>query len=297
VLSRIGAYATPHCRGILFHSQNALLRAKGLFEKLELDRSAEVSAFLAKARAVYPSLEPQSAKFMARTGKTPTILFMAGDFAEKGGDIALRVFDKLLERHTRANLVYVGPIPAEAKAAHQQTLSRIRYTDVVPRQEALALLASSDVLLVPTRYESFGFVFLEAMAHGCAPMTYWGEGFNVTRELIDADRTGVLLERPAEPLSAEAEASRFCEKLLELLENRARLKAMQQAALAEVAEGRFCLAKRNRLVRELLRAPPEPSTVEARYRSHRHICFEASTFEQMIDAYRRAHQIPRTLRI
>jgi glycosyltransferase involved in cell wall biosynthesis len=59
-----------------------------------------------------------------------------------------------------------------------------------PHTQVLDLMRASHVLLNPARFESYGFVFIEAMAAGAVPV---GPGWEVQRELLDDGAAGVLI--------------------------------------------------------------------------------------------------------
>jgi len=67
---------------------------------------------------------------------------------------------------------------------------RVRFTGFVPDSELAALLASADVLVVPSVYEPFGIVALEGMAAGVPVVASQVGGLT---EVVEHDRTGVLV--------------------------------------------------------------------------------------------------------
>ncbi len=93
-----------------------------------------------------------------------------------GSLIQLKQFDRwvamvaaLKERHPlRACLIGDGPQAAalQSKAAALGVEDCIEFTGQLPRDEVLQYMAKSKVLLHPSEYESFGFVFAEALQSG-----------------------------------------------------------------------------------------------------------------------------------
>ena len=59
-----------------------------------------------------------------------------------------------------------------------------------PHRQVLDLMRASHVLLNPAHFESYGFVFIEAIAAGAVPV---GPGWEVQRELLDDGAAGVLI--------------------------------------------------------------------------------------------------------
>lgn len=95
-----------------------------------------------------------------RTGP-PTVLFVGNDFERKGGPRLLEAFARLRRRVPEARLRVVGtPSRAPAQDGVEQ-LGRVE-----GRAAMSALYAEADVFCLPSRYDPFPGVLLEAMAHG-----------------------------------------------------------------------------------------------------------------------------------
>jgi glycosyltransferase involved in cell wall biosynthesis len=114
--------------------------------------------------------------------------------------------------------------PAYARAIHRQIeqlgLSEgVTLTGALPSVEVAAHLAASDVLAVPSAYEGFGIVYLEAMGHGLPALACTT---GAAHEIITDGETGFLV--PPGDAGGLADAIRL------LAADRARLVAMGQAA-------------------------------------------------------------------
>lgn len=99
------------------------------------------------------------------------------DLLGVGSFTSLKSFEEWMEaaaliKQKRGQLkaVLVGYGPQEeqlkSKAGAMGLQGEVHFTGLIPRKEIFQLMARSRVLLHPSRYESFGAVFLEAMAHG-----------------------------------------------------------------------------------------------------------------------------------
>ncbi len=66
----------------------------------------------------------------------------------------------------------VGPLEASLRAQHPQ----VRWLGILPREELARLYAAADVMVMPSRHETFGLVMLEAMACGTPVAAYPVEG-------------------------------------------------------------------------------------------------------------------------
>ena len=66
---------------------------------------------------------------------------------------------------------------------------RIRFLDRLSREETVARMKDADVFIMLSRPESYGLVYLEAMANGCITVASRGEGFD---GIIESGKNGFL---------------------------------------------------------------------------------------------------------
>lgn len=109
----------------------------------------------------------------AFAGEEERLLFHIGRIVpEKGAGILLETLPRLLMRHN-VKLVIAGSGPyrheLERRAAQLGVRDRVHFTGYITDEVARALYRYSDVTVVPSTYEPFGIVALEAMAEG-APL-------------------------------------------------------------------------------------------------------------------------------
>jgi glycosyltransferase involved in cell wall biosynthesis len=123
-----------------------------------------------------------------------------------------------------------GPSLAELKERLRTTAGRVVFTGAIQQAEVPALLAQHDVLLMPSRYEGFGLVLIEAMAAGCVPVASRIQG--VTDAVVEHGRTGFLF-----PVGAVGTAAALVRRLCD---QRATVTAMALSA-REDAKKRFAL--------------------------------------------------------
>jgi glycosyltransferase involved in cell wall biosynthesis len=120
-----------------------------------------------------------------------------------------------------------GPDRAACEARAQASGLRSRVRFLGAQADVENLLATADLFLLPSRYESFGLAALEAMACGAVPLATAAGGLP---EVIEHGVTGLLV--PEEDL--DSMGSLACD----LLDDRPRLEAMGRAA-REAAVTRF----------------------------------------------------------
>ena len=99
-------------------------------------------------------------------GEGPLIGFFGRLIPQKGVDVLLRAFAALGEAHPTPRLVIVGDggerAALEALAAHLGLAERVTFAGW--QAEASRLMPAADVIVMPSRWEGFGLVALEAMA-------------------------------------------------------------------------------------------------------------------------------------
>ncbi|HEY3728967.1 MAG TPA: glycosyltransferase family 4 protein [Solirubrobacteraceae bacterium] len=114
----------------------------------------------------------------------PTIMFVGRDFERKGGDCLLHAFALVRAELPAATLHLVGvrrQFEQPGVTSHGMIRSRERMTELYRRTRAFCM---------PSRYEPYGFVFAEAMAHGVPCI---GTTVQSIPEILDHGRAGMLV--------------------------------------------------------------------------------------------------------
>jgi glycosyltransferase involved in cell wall biosynthesis len=187
----------PSCRAVMFHTDEAL---QGAREQISANGLDDVGRdFLAKSRVVYPAKAPVAKERVAAkwealaAGRTPlTILFCGRDFDVKNGELALEVFERLLERHPGVRIVFISRVPDDRRRTLAPVLERLEFHDELPRAEVLARLEDAHVLFHPSSVESLGIIYLEAFAAGLAVVGAYGEGLRHVPEILHPDGARVV---------------------------------------------------------------------------------------------------------
>lgn len=114
-------------------------------------------------------------------------LFVGYTFDLKGGPDVLKAFSLARSHFPGLELVIVGP-------NHSEIMDQegVRYVGAVTdRDTLLEYYRSADLFLLPSRCDSFGFVFLEAMTQGLVCV---GSNMNAMPEIIADGETGYIVE-------------------------------------------------------------------------------------------------------
>lgn len=189
-------------------------------------RSSQVNGIpMEKVRILHNCLDPN---FQGRAAAIPpdnaplsllTVARMSLQEQYKGHDVVIKALPELLKRFP--DLVYnvVGegdgrPL-LEALCKEQGVERAVRFHGAVSEEQLIAAYQQASVFVMPSRFEGFGFVFLEAMTYG-KPVVCGNADASV--EVVSDGETGFTVD----PTSVEAVANATTQ-LLEDPELRARM--------------------------------------------------------------------------
>jgi glycogen synthase len=168
-------------------------------------------------------------KTAAKENGVVNVLFTGRFEHRKGIDVLLNVIPSLCLKFPKARFTLVGedrPRPDgttltgvfRSRHAKSPFRNRVIFTGQVSDRELETYLAQCDIFVAPSRYESFGLVFLEAMMFSKPVVGCRAGGM---KEVIEDGVTGLLAE-PGDAASLQA-------TLATLLANPARREAMGKA--------------------------------------------------------------------
>jgi glycosyltransferase involved in cell wall biosynthesis len=151
----------------------------------------------------------------------PRVLFIGREFERKGGRVLLEAWRAVHARHPEAELLIVGPRQDPAPGAGLG----VRYLGRLSRVQLAERYLSASVFVLPSLFEPWGFVFIEAMGYGLPCV---GADCCAMPEIIDAGVTGLL--------AAPGDAPELAEAILALLDDPARARTMGRAGHAKALE-------------------------------------------------------------
>lgn len=150
---------------------------------------------------------PVQAKLLTR--RAPRRLLYAGDLIPlKNVDVLLEALPKLEEFGLELHIIGDGPLLGELQAsARARQLQNVKFLGRVSRDAVMENMVESDIFVMVSSPESFGMVYIEAMAAGCYVIASRGEGID---GVVTDGRNGALVA----PRNADALAEKIREYLL-----------------------------------------------------------------------------------
>jgi glycosyltransferase involved in cell wall biosynthesis len=148
----------------------------------------------------------EAALQLPKHSKVPTVLFVAKEFARKGGGTVAAAFAILRKRLPEARLVFAG---SESLPGELRSLGNVEHLGLLDKANPdqlrvlLAAYRDADVLVLPSRHDPFPTVIREAMFFGvpCIASDIWA-----MPEMIEDGKTGFLVPvDDAEALSSKLE--------------------------------------------------------------------------------------------
>jgi UDP-glucose:(heptosyl)LPS alpha-1,3-glucosyltransferase len=160
-----------------------------------------------RIRVVYNGVDPDrftpanAARFRAATRRTLALrdedvaaLFVGSNFSRKGLQLLLEATARLGAAGDRLRVVVVGGRPSarwDRRVAALGLAEHVRFVGSVTEPERY--YAAADVFVLPTHFDPFANVTLEAMAAGLPVITTRQNGVS---EILESGRNGFVLEDP-----------------------------------------------------------------------------------------------------
>jgi len=154
------------------------------------------------------------------SGEAPMVLFIGNDFVRKGGPTLVRAFRDVRRQMPDARLVLVGTRPDLPAEPGVEVLGRID-----DRARVLDLYHQASVFCLPSVFEPYGLVLLEAMAHGVPSISTPSVGAS---EIVTDGESGLLVPT--------GDSGRLAQVLLELLSDPERAARLGSAGRERVLQ-------------------------------------------------------------
>lgn len=140
-----------------------------------------------KVKAVGGGINLDVTKINPEPKKNNKILFVGRDFIRKGGDLVVDAFLILNEKYLKnAELYIIGSNPSI-----NTTNSNIYIIGDIPSERLSEYFNKCDIFCMPSRFEAYGLVFIEALVYGLPCI---GRNAYEMKEFIKDGENGYLIE-------------------------------------------------------------------------------------------------------
>jgi len=174
------------CRHIICISEASRMGLINYFDDNEI---------ASKSSVVYPYVDRP--KITKRVSKTTRFLFISSNFYLKGGKEVAKAFFELKKKHQDIHLTIITKLN-EIDPDLRLTMERDKKITLLEANIDKSVLfekyySNADVFVLPTYQDSFGLVFLEALAAGLPIIS---TKMAATPEMIENNKNGFLCESP-----------------------------------------------------------------------------------------------------
>ena len=195
--------ALPHCKRLIAFSEYALNQFG-----VQIERIGGMDSLLQKAEILYPAVGRRATKPRRLDKKELRVLFVGRQFMHKGGPAVVRAHEQLLQDGIPVCTTIVSTFDWDSKglvgpgaltiAKEEQTGASSQGIEVLGQrsnEEVLKLMDDSNVLVLPTVNDTFGFACIEAMAGGVPVIA---TNTCALPEIVEHGENGFLLDMPVD---------------------------------------------------------------------------------------------------
>ncbi len=220
-----------------------------------------------KIEVVYPAMHFED-RGKRESPVVPAFIYVSRDFYWKCGRETLAAFDAVSKKYD-AKLYFVSNTPPEFKAKYASNKTIEFFESPIPREQVFELYRKSTAFVFPTLVDVFGLVLLEAMSFELPAIA---SNMFAIPEIIADNENGLLVEPEytlykKNFLRAFNETPAFLdfvkshyqpvlekqlsEKMIWVIENRARSQEMGGVGKRLVEKGRFSIKERNAKLKKI----------------------------------------------
>lgn len=125
-------------------------------------------------------------------------LFVGKDFNRKAGDLVYKAFLELEKEESDIELYIIGP----KKLPFEISSESVHFLGEIPSDQISKYFNLCDYFVMPSRFEAYGLVFIEALTYGLPCI---GRRLHEMPYLINENETGFLIEKKEEDEKVLAE--------------------------------------------------------------------------------------------
>lgn len=170
-----------------------------------------------------------------------TFLFVGRDFYRKGGDLVVSAFIRVKKIYPKAKLIIAGPtnISNEIKS-----INGVQFIGNVSIEKISQLMNKATCFVMPSRFEAYGLVFIEAMSNG---MPIIGRD-KYEMPFFVSKGTGVIMKSQK---NDELEITNLTECMVHVLKNRSKYLKKALELVPRIVEEYSWSSVANRIVNNI----------------------------------------------
>jgi len=135
-----------------------------------------------------PYLKSSNKNHVRRNESEIKLLFVGGDGHRKGLENLLKAINRIGKMDkSKISLTVVSEYDYESEVESV----KVSKHDRLSREKILKLMESSDVFCMPTKSDSYGIVFVEAMSKGCAILS---DDDTTRKEIVEENEVGICVD-------------------------------------------------------------------------------------------------------
>lgn len=145
------------------------------------------------ADPIFTPAQSQKMKLFGVNEQSKVLLYTGRISYEKGVAELPEIIQQVQQEYPNIKVVFAGSGPAEAEL--RQKLPNAQFWGWVNREQLPELYASADLLLLPSKFDTFSCVVLEAMSCGLPVVAYNTKG---PKDIIEHEVSGLLANNKSE---------------------------------------------------------------------------------------------------
>jgi len=111
-------------------------------------------------------------------GKKLKLMFIGSITPNKGINVSVKACELLIEEGYDIEFTMIGKVECKAYKKMIESSNFIRHIDYSPKEVIIEHMRKADIFIMPSKHETFGLVYAEAMSQGLPVIYTEGEGFD-----------------------------------------------------------------------------------------------------------------------
>ncbi len=177
-LRKLGLDILSNAEGIVFLSHSYRDQMIGRYVPLAIRQAIKAKSVVIPNGVGNFWLENKGVVKYRPDGKRLKLLQVGDINRNKNLETSVKATKKLIDRGMEAELTVVGPIKKRAVHRKITAADYVKYRGVLTKEDLLECYRQHDIFLLPSLYETFGLVYVEAISQGLPILYSKDQGFD-----------------------------------------------------------------------------------------------------------------------